>query len=323
MKAYHVRDWKNFENHRTRVLHNLRWVMMPTGMDDTGYVRLVAGDGGAANLGVWLAIVQIASRGGPERRGWLVDSGGVALDVPLIASISRLPQEAVRCGMDRLLEIGWLEELEYPGEDAVPSESAAAPSRAESERESESVVAPETCAASTGEGRVLFELCQEEGGPITRITDKMVREIYAAYPRHVGRAAAFRAIERALMRLRDRGIPNPHQWLLQRVERFARTPKGQSGQYCPYPATWFNQGRYDDDPTEWGDVEEVAGKLNTEPELSAESLADFLGIKDPSPQVMRVLERQARGEVLTAREEELIRHAQDREKRAMKQSNTQ
>lgn len=80
--------------------------------------------------------------------------------------------------------------------------------------------------------------------------------IYAAYPRHVGKEAALRAIEKAAKRVKgwiliDSG---PYPQLLRAVEKYAdavtRWPAADK-KFIPHPATWFNQGRYDDDPREW------------------------------------------------------------------------
>ncbi|HEX2972656.1 MAG TPA: hypothetical protein VHP11_10005 [Tepidisphaeraceae bacterium] len=80
-----------------------------------------------------------------------------------------------------------------------------------------------------------------------------MQRIYDAYPRKVGKAAALKAIAKALAIIKTR--PNkpadPVRWLLERVESFAKSPAGQQGKYTPHPATWFNQGRYDDDSNEW------------------------------------------------------------------------
>ncbi len=35
------------------------------------------------------------------------------------------------------------------------------------------------------------------------------------------------------------------------TQRFARSPVGSSGEFCPYPSKWLNEGRYDDDPAAW------------------------------------------------------------------------
>lgn len=77
-----------------------------------------------------------------------------------------------------------------------------------------------------------------------------VAAIYKLYPRHVGKPHAETAIRKALSRLAE-SQDDPVAWLMERVRLFARSRAGQSGPYCPYPATWMNQGRYEDDPTEW------------------------------------------------------------------------
>ena len=82
-------------------------------------------------------------------------------------------------------------------------------------------------------------------------TSILTTKIYDAYPRKVGKAAALKAIEKALQVIAARGEADPVAWLLARVEAFARSPAGQQGTYTPYPASWFNQGRYDDADAEW------------------------------------------------------------------------
>jgi hypothetical protein len=75
--------------------------------------------------------------------------------------------------------------------------------------------------------------------------------IYQAYPRKVGKAAAQKAIAKAITLIRFRGESNPAEWLLAKVKQFAQSPAGKAGEFCPHPATWFNQARYDDDQKEW------------------------------------------------------------------------
>lgn len=83
-------------------------------------------------------------------------------------------------------------------------------------------------------------------------TSSEIESIYQEYPRKVGKAAALTKIRTSLKELNDvEGINNPVKWLRSKVKEFADSPKGQAGQYCPYPATWFNQSRYLDDTQEW------------------------------------------------------------------------
>lgn len=82
--------------------------------------------------------------------------------------------------------------------------------------------------------------------------------IYGVYPRKTGKLAALKAIAKAMKAI----APKPGsttQWdagevLLERVQAYASAvaqwPASEK-QYIPMPATWFNQGRYDDDPKTW------------------------------------------------------------------------
>ncbi len=56
-------DWDTlYENNRTRGYKKLNWVPIPNRMDGDGYTELVDHPNGAAHLGAWIAIVQVASR---------------------------------------------------------------------------------------------------------------------------------------------------------------------------------------------------------------------------------------------------------------------
>ena len=71
--------------------------------------------------------------------------------------------------------------------------------------------------------------------------------LYNLYPRKVGRAAALKAIERAVKK--DGWGP-----VKDAVEEYARCtsqwPESERD-YIPHPATWFNGARYLDDRSEW------------------------------------------------------------------------
>ena len=75
-----------------------------------------------------------------------------------------------------------------------------------------------------------------------------MEEIYQAYPRHLGKGDALKAIKKALESIDD---PTPVESLLAIVREYAESPAGQLGQYTPYPASWFNAKSYLDDPKEW------------------------------------------------------------------------
>lgn len=80
--------------------------------------------------------------------------------------------------------------------------------------------------------------------------------LYRAYPRHVAPRRAKQQIVAALHRLKRVGTIDPYAYLLGRVGAYAASPAGATpAQGCadfrPYPATWFSQERYCDDPAEW------------------------------------------------------------------------
>ena len=66
--------------------------------------------------------------------------------------------------------------------------------------------------------------------------------LYQAYPRHVAPVAAYRAIGKALQ-------VKPFDYLIAAVNRYAKSVQGTDPQYIAHPATWFNAGRYDDEPS--------------------------------------------------------------------------
>jgi hypothetical protein len=117
---YRIVDWdKNFENNRTRGMKEMQWVPITNRMDGAGYTELVEGPKGAARLGCWIAIVEIASR--CPVRGTLVRESGTKVResgtlLPKdLARISRLPVDALEDAISKLLEIQWLEEIPQEG----------------------------------------------------------------------------------------------------------------------------------------------------------------------------------------------------------------
>ena len=86
------------------------------------------------------------------------------------------------------------------------------------------------------------------------------------YPklRRTGKQAAFKAYTRAGKRLVDRGMSKDQAvgFMQAKIIEYANSPLGHSD-FVVAPAVWFNQGRYDDDPTAWN---HVGGNGNSEPE---------------------------------------------------------
>jgi len=72
------------------------------------------------------------------------------------------------------------------------------------------------------------------------ITPEMAENIYQAYPVKKGRKAAIKSILKSLKEIE-------YETLLEHVQNFAKSVKGKDQQYIKYPATWFNQGCWDDE----------------------------------------------------------------------------
>lgn len=68
--------------------------------------------------------------------------------------------------------------------------------------------------------------------------------IYAEYPKKVGKTAALKAINKAIK-------AHSFERLLERTKAYCKAIGWQDRQFIPHPATWFNEGRFDDDPMQW------------------------------------------------------------------------
>jgi hypothetical protein len=83
---------------------------------------------------------------------------------------------------------------------------------------------------------------------------------YEAYPRHVGKGAALTAYGRAIVRLGKNAEfdGDPHDFIYQRIMTFNAVYKRikKQKQFIPHMATWLNQDRFMDDPSEWAVTEE-------------------------------------------------------------------
>ncbi len=107
-----IKDWdRHFENAASRKLKRLDWVAIPIKTDGEGYTALVDHPDGAAHLGAWYAIVEVAAKQTP--RGVLPvgipqDIGGICQS---LSRMSRLSPNVFREVLPRLLEIGWIEEF--------------------------------------------------------------------------------------------------------------------------------------------------------------------------------------------------------------------
>lgn len=101
----------------------------------------------------------------------------------------------------------------------------------------------------------------KEGDPIS----PEVLEIYQTYPLKVGKPKALAAIKAAL-----KTIEAPR--LLELTRAFSRArPPGTP--FTPHPATWFNQQRFNDDPSTWEHGAPFAGPARVTHDLKAKDFA--------------------------------------------------
>lgn len=105
-----IKNWNSiYENHNSRKLKRLDFVLVPVGMDTDGYTALMEHPNAAAHLGAWIALLQIAAK--CKERGTLVNSDGRPHTAKSLGRISRINPTVFEELIPRLLsdEIQWLE----------------------------------------------------------------------------------------------------------------------------------------------------------------------------------------------------------------------
>lgn len=127
MIVYRIRDWPIFyENNRTRDLRTMAWIPIPNKHDGDGYTMLVCRKNGAALLGAWLVILQVASKCNP--RGTLMRDASVPHDAHSISRMTRIPAEVIEEALQVCChECKWLEIMAPQEGAATPQEGAATP----------------------------------------------------------------------------------------------------------------------------------------------------------------------------------------------------
>lgn len=104
-----------------------------------------------------------------------------------------------------------------------------------------------------------------------RLTGKAL-DIYAEYPRKVGREKALSAINVALKKVKADDLLAKVKEYAQAVAQWPASEK----QYVPNPATWFNQGRWEDDPETWKRVVDPKAVHKTSVERDLEEAQRFI-----------------------------------------------
>jgi hypothetical protein len=119
-----VKHWQvRHENNRSRELKRTDWFPFSNELSADSYVELVGHKDGAAHLGVWSAVLMVASKATP--RGVLVRDDGRPHNAASLARVTRLPESVIESAIARLLEIGLLEVLDESHPPAISSHPGA------------------------------------------------------------------------------------------------------------------------------------------------------------------------------------------------------
>jgi hypothetical protein len=71
-------------------------------------------------------------------------------------------------------------------------------------------------------------------------------QFWTIYPKKVGKPKAVKAFSKAITELAKQHA-DPVDWLLKRVAIYSKEWEGRPDrQFCPHPATWLNDERYND-----------------------------------------------------------------------------
>ena len=100
-----------FENADTRKRQRLGWLSIPTGCDSSGYLSLIANNGGFEAFGIFLAICQWSATQPKDLRGKLVRSNGNPLTEKDIAIRIRAEVCQVSAALKLLSsnDVGWIQ----------------------------------------------------------------------------------------------------------------------------------------------------------------------------------------------------------------------
>jgi hypothetical protein len=92
-------------------------------------------------------------------------------------------------------------------------------------------------------------LLKEEDAPAVHIVS-FAEQIYKAYPLHVAKPKAIAAIVTQIRLAGPANFASHAKMLLDKTRAFAAVT-GTDLSFCPHPTTWFNQQRFNDDPSTW------------------------------------------------------------------------
>jgi hypothetical protein len=135
--------------------------------------------------------------------------------------------------------------------------------------------------------RALPEKRREEDSMLPLGDTVTAERIYDEYPRKIARPKAIEAIKRAAQLVATKanhaGFPDAMAYLLDRTLAYSKATAQWSiedRQFIPHPTTWFNQGRFDDDPATWVRKPQTYANHRNSNGRSFEQQQDYSGVRE-------------------------------------------
>ena len=153
-----------------------------------------------------------------------------------------LSERSVRTALGELEALGLISRESRSSTGGRRSDSIRLSFSAPCNRKNLPVAQPEIFGSATGSGLPVATSVLNQSDITSNLKDPV--DIYAAYPKHVAKEAALKAISRALKRI-------SFDELLSSVQAFAKAVEGSEKDLLPHPATWFNGGCWMDDRSTW------------------------------------------------------------------------
>ena len=222
---YQVNGWEEFfEGGKSKEYNNKSLCSMPT-KHGLGFRSLVRCPNGPALFGAWCALIQILSKHPKPRQGYLTRNGkqdGTPYTAQDLELLTDIPAKV----FDAMLQatahesVGWLRLL-HGDRTATVLLPQGGITQLNSTQHNTTELDPPKAAKDT-EYSEAFEA------------------FWKAYPRRVGKDAAYKVWKRRLPEL-----PADMPRIVAR--HIATVWAGKEVQYIPHPATWLNQGRWADE----------------------------------------------------------------------------
>jgi hypothetical protein len=256
---YTIRDWErnfmvaqNRKGSRDHSAKPLAWFATRTKHDGKTFRRLMREKNGMEIYGAWMLILQVAAK--CPTHGVLADEDG-----PLTAE-----DLALKTGGDEKVFLAALELLSSERfawitstlVDRAPTLVDQAPTKVSLHN----ITVHNTTVQNKTEQNTTPAAVA--AGPTARFAD-----FWKVYPRKTGKLKAEKAWKSATRKADADEI-------VSAAVIFAGSDKGQSGEFCPHPSTWLNEGRWMDDHSTW----EATGDSRAppaEPEQRALTQAEF------------------------------------------------